>query len=60
MGWIPVVRGLYSAKEQRDVDALGLQHGVEPGRNRVAVRAEHTVCQPESWPKSAAHCIQAG
>ena len=28
-------------EQQRDVDALGLQHGVEPGRDRVAVRAEH-------------------
>jgi len=59
MGWIPVVRGAVLGEQQRDVDASASSMassragtGSPPGPN--------TACQPESQPKSAAHCIQAG
>ena len=59
MGWIPVVRGLYSANSS----AVSTPSASSMASSRAGTGSPsgpNTVCQPESWPKSAAHCIQAG
>ena len=59
MAWIPVARGLYSANSS----ATSTPSASSSASSRAGTgspSASNTSRQPESWPKSAAHCIQAG